>query len=61
MKFTRRLERLEVVSAPAGDPPMLEARIIELATGEIVEQILTPWDEPEDYRRQRHHWPHIAE
>jgi hypothetical protein len=36
---------------------MLEAHVIELATGEIVERILTPWDEPEDYRRQRHRWP----
>jgi hypothetical protein len=58
MKVTRRLERLEVVSVPADDPPMMEARNIEAATGQIVERILTPWQKPEDYRRQRHRRPY---
>ena len=31
---------------------MLEARIIEGTTGEIVERILTPCGKPEDYRRR---------
>jgi hypothetical protein len=50
MKVTRRLDRLKFVPSPASDLPTLDGRIIEAAIGEIVERILTPWDEP--YRRQ---------
>jgi hypothetical protein len=42
MKVTRRLERLEVVSAPPGDPPMMEFRVTDAATGEVIQRILTP-------------------
>jgi hypothetical protein len=42
MKVTRRLERLEVVSAPASGPPMMEFVVIDSATEEVIVRILPP-------------------
>lgn len=52
----RRLDRLEAGLMTGSDPRLMQISVIALDTGEVIQRILTPWNNPRDRGRRTRPW-----